>query len=217
MAVSRRKKARRNGRPRIVGPKLPPQPPPAVLSLPPAPGDETPQVASDTPQKWTERPPKGHPDRSWWLPENSEVRNTAMQIIAMRISGMEDQAIADALKISKNSISPYVYRAGRNGWLDLSYDPKSHIQYSMMHRVVRNLDEGLDSKATLQTGMPVRTQVALKIAESTVFKEFGDAKGGEAPQTVVAVQIVMPDGPRQTMREDTTGGTPAYLDAEVAT
>lgn len=213
MAVSRKKKARR-GRPRVLGPKAP-KPKAAALSLPPVPGDETSQDTSSTPRKWTERPPEGHPDRSWYLPDNSKVRTIALQIIAMRINGMEDEEIATALKISKNSISPYIYRATKNGWLDIDYDPKQRVQLQVMHKVVRNLEEGLDSRRVLNTGMGERTAVALKIAEGTIFKTFGDEGQQRQGSTVVAVQIVMPDGPRQVIREETTGGTPAYVDATV--
>ncbi len=214
MAVSRKKKGR-NGRPRILGPKEPTRP--VAPSLPPAPDDGVPQVASlpVPPQKWTERPPVGHPDRSWWLPDNSTVRPVAMQIIAMRLSGMEDAEIAKSLGISANSISPYVYRATKNGWLDIDYNPKERIQFQMMHKVVAQLEEGLTDGARMNTGMKVRTAVALKIAEGTVFKQFDQQVAPNAASTVVAVQVIMPDGPHQEIRPDTTGGTPAYIDAEV--
>lgn len=203
------------GRPRVLGPKTP-RTTPVVSSLPPTPGDETPQETSAlTPQKWTERPPEGHPDRSWWLPDNSSVRTMALQIIAMRINGQDDADIAKALGISVNSVSPYVYRATKNGWLDIDYDPKQRVQFQMMHKVVQRLEEGLDSSALLNTGMKERTAVALKVAEGTLFKSFGEQQTAQTAQTVVAVQVIMPDGPRQQIRGETTGGTPAYVDAEV--
>jgi len=187
---------------------------PAVPSLPPAPGDETPQVAS-TLERPTTRPPVGDPRRAWWLPDDSLVRQQALQIIAMRLNGMEDVDIAKALNISINSVSPYVYRATKNGWLDIDYNPKERVQFQMMHKVVQRLEEGLDSNGVLNTGMKERTAVALKVAEGTLFKQFGEQPPQAAGTTVVAVQVVMPDGPRQIIRADTTGGTPAYIDAEV--
>lgn len=214
MAVSRKKKGR-NGRPRTVGPKQKTRKPSVALSLPPAPLDETPQVASDTPVKWTERPPVGHPDRSWWLPDDSKVRPTAMAIIARRIQGEDDADIAKALGISEKSISPYVYRATRNGWLDIDYNPKERVQFQMMHRVVEQLEEGLKDGERMNTGMRVRTAVALKVAEGTLFKQFDQQVAVQQGSTVVAVQVIMPEGPRQMIRADTTGGTPAYIDAEV--
>lgn len=217
MAVSRKKKmATRRGRPRILGPKPAAiRPPSAALSLPPAPLDETPQPTADTPVKWTERPPVGHPDRSWWLPDDSKVRPTAMAIIARRIQGEDDAAIATALGISEKSISPYVYRATRNGWLDIGYNPKERIQFQVMHKIVEQLEDGLRDKVRMNSGMKVQTAVALKMAEGTLFKQFDQQQQQTPVQTVVAVQVVMPDGPRQTIRAETTGGVPAYVDAEV--
>ena len=211
MAVSRKKKGRK-GRPRTLGPTLR-APKPVVSSLPPTPDDETQQDTS--PLKWTDRPPEGHPDRSWYLPDNSKVRPIALQIIAMRLAGQEDKDIATALNISVNSISPYVYRATKNGWLDIDYDPKQRVQFQMMHKVVQRLEEGLDSAALLNTGMKERTAVALKVAEGTIFKQFGEQQTERQGNTIVAVQVVMPDGPRQTVRDETTGGVPAHIDAEV--
>lgn len=208
--------ATRRGRPRILGPKPAAIRPPSVaLSLPPAPLDETPQPTADTPVKWTERPPVGHPDRSWWLPDDSKVRPTAMAIIARRIQGEDDAAIATALGISEKSISPYVYRATRNGWLDIGYNPKERIQFQVMHKIVEQLEDGLRDKVRMNSGMKVQTAVALKMAEGTLFKQFDQQQQQTPVQTVVAVQVVMPDGPRQTIRAETTGGVPAYVDAEV--
>lgn len=142
------------------------------------------------------------------------MRPVAMQIIAMRLSGMEDADIAKSLNISKNSISPYVYRATKNGWLDIDYDPKERLQLQVMHKVVAQLEAGLEDKARMNTGMKVQTAVALKMAEGTIFKQFDQQTAQQTGTTVVAVQVVMPDGPRQVIRADTTGGRPAFVDAE---
>lgn len=136
-----------------------------------------------------------------------------MQIIAMRIAGMADDEIATTLQISRKSISPYIYRATKNGWLDLD-DPKDRLQFQLMHKVVANLAEGLDSPNTLQTGMRERTAVALKVAEGTVFKQFQEQNAPQLQQTIVAIRVEMPEGGLQQIREDTTGGEPAYVEAQ---
>ncbi len=180
-----------------------------VPSLPPAPVAEPPQTSP------IELAPYDKTKESWYLPDNSKVRPVAMQIIAMRLGGHEDEEIAKLLGISPKSIGPYVYRATKNGWLNIDYDPKERIQFQMMHRVVERLEEGLEDATRMNTGMKVRTAVALKVFEGTVAKQFGEQPTQSANTTVVQVQVVMPDGPRQTIREDTTGGTPAYINAEV--
>ncbi len=126
---------------------------------------------------------------------------------------MEDREIAKELGISYASVSGYVYKAGKNGWLDLD-NPKDRLEHQTMHKIIKNLEEALESQAVLQTGMKESTAVALKMAEGTLFKKFDEAKAETVQQTVVAVRIEMPQGPVQQMREETIGGTPAYIDAE---
>jgi hypothetical protein len=152
---------------------------------------------------------------SWYLPPDSKVRAVALNIMAMRAAGKTDTEIAAELNISAKSISPYVYRAAKNGWL-VADTPMDRVKYELLNRVVDRLHEGLDDPARHQTsGMRVRTAVALKMAEGTIFKEFDQAGTGQPVSTVVAVQVVMPPGVPQTMREDTAGGTPNYVEAEV--
>lgn len=196
---------RPRGRPRILGPAslVPTTAPEMPPSLPPAAPDTTLALPPTT-----EKP-------GWQLNDDSIVRTKALQIIAMRIAGMEDVDIAKALDMSPKSISPYVYRAARNGWLDID-NPKERLQYQVMHKVVRNLESALDSQAVLQTGMKESTAVALKVAEGTVFKQFNETPAGPAQQAIVAIKIEMPQGAPQTMREDTIGGLPAHtVEAEV--
>ena len=150
----------------------------------------------------------------WYLPPDSKVRPVALKIMAYRAEGKTEDEIAVILGISRKTIGSYVYRAAKNGWINAD-TPTDRIKYELMHRVVDRLREGLDDEQRHQTtGMRVRTQVALKVAEGTVFKEFDQQNVAPPQSTVVAVQVVMPPGTPQTVREDTTGGLPAYVDAE---
>src|ERR1700693_5074968 len=103
-----RLKTRRLGRPRKKGPSLLPKlAASAVPSLPPAPPEPT--QASPTSEKLS---PRGEP---WWkLRDDSTCRETAIRILSLRTAGLEDAEIAKALNMSVKSISPYVYRAGKN-------------------------------------------------------------------------------------------------------
>ncbi len=211
MAKVRKKKARR-GRPRILGPSAPTSPGSVVPSLPPALPEAPLQVVSNS-DRPTERPPVGDPARSWWLPDDSLVRAKALQILAMRISGLEDKDIAAQMGISPNSISSYVYRATKNGWLNIDYDPKERLKMQTIHKIVERIEEGLDDGMRMNTGMMVRTATALKMVD-IMSPSLVDQQIPEAGNTIVAVQVVMPEGPRQTVREETTGGTPAFIEAE---
>jgi transposase len=176
-------------------------------SLPPAATADTTLTPSTIPDK--DKP-------SWYLPPDSKIRVVAMQIIAMRIAGMDDPEIAEKLGISEKSISPYVYRASKNGWLTID-DPAQRLEYQLMHKVVQNIEEGLDDTARHMTsGMQVKTVVALKVAEGTLFKKFDNAIGQSPATTIVAVKIEMPDGPRPQIRAgNDVGGVPAHIDAEI--
>lgn len=205
MPKSRSKKPVRVGRPRILGPaSLPKANEPQDLrpSLPPGATEPalTPSVEEVTP--------------SWACPPDSKVRTTALQIIAMRIAGMDDTEIAKHLGLSYKSISPYVYRATKNGWLDFD-NPKEQLKYAVVPKAVRNLDAALDKQEErLANGMSVGDHVALKVVEMTIAKEYDQQAATQMTQSVVAIKIEMPPGVPQLIREDTTGGLPAYLDAE---
>lgn len=208
MPKSRSKKpAARRGRPRVMGP-VSVTPPTSEQSLQPS----LPPAAPETALVSSPKPEDATP--SWYCPPDSKVRTVALQIIAMRIAGMEDAEIAKALDISEKSISPYVYRAGKNGWLDLD-NPKERMQFQVVHKAVRNIDAALDNNdSVLASGMKVKDAVALKVAEMTIGKQFDQQQTGPTAQTIVAIRIEMPPGAPQSMREDTTGGLPAYVDAD---
>jgi hypothetical protein len=158
---------------------------------------------------------KGDAAPSWYLPPDSKVRAVALNIMAMRAAGKSDEEIAVELKISPKSVSPYVYRAAKNGWLTAD-TPMDRVKYELLNRVVERLGEGLEDGARHNTsGMRVRTQVALKMAEGTIFREFEQTGSGPTQSTIVAVQVIMPPGAPQTMRDDTAGGVPNYTEAEL--
>jgi len=153
------------------------------------------------------------PQPAWRLPEDSDIRELAMKIIAFRLGGMDDADIAAYLEISPKSVRTYVYRAHMNGWLNYN-SSKEAIEFGLMPKVIRNLDAALDDDYRNEnTGLRVKTQVALKIAEGVTFKEFGpDLTPGQAlSQTAISIRIEQPAIPAP-MRQGTIGG---YLDAAI--
>lgn len=153
------------------------------------------------------------------LGPDSPIRLTALKIVAMRQAGVSEEEIAAALGLSRATLAGYVYKASKNGWLDHD-NPHDALEYQILHKVVRNLNEGLDApkEMSLQNGMPVRTQVALKIGEGTMFKKFAQDQQAATPSTVVAIRIETgaPSGPVPTIREGTTGGAPAFIEGDVS-
>ena len=129
-----------------------------------------------------------------------------MQIIAFRLGGMEDAEIAKYLKISPKSIGPYIYRAGKNGWLSFN-SSREAIEFGMAHKVLRNIDELLEARDK---------ETTLEVAKGTMFKEFG-AEGQVAPitQTAISIRIEQPKV-AQPMRPGTIGGMDDVIDVEVS-
>jgi hypothetical protein len=220
----RKKKVRgKDGHPRIVGigltednslPSLPPEVVGAALAVsPPTPVKGSPEdtrVACPTCKTLTKRPtcPNGHPveQPDWRLPDNSILRERAMKILALRLGGMSDEEIAKYLNITRSTISPTLWRAGKNGWLAYN-STREAIENGLMHKVIRNLDEALDDETRNEkTGMTVKAQMALKVAEGTAFKEFGSDTTMALPnQTAISIRIEQPSV-QQPMREGTIGG-----------
>ena len=128
-----------------------------------------------------------------------------MQIIAFRLGGMADAEIATYLKISPKSIGPYIYRAGKNGWLSFN-SSREAIEFGMAHKVLRNLDELLEARDKDTT---------LEVAKGTMFKEFG-AEGAAVPlqQTAISIRIEQPQT-QQAMRPGTIGGMNPVIEGEI--
>lgn len=226
MPTTQRKQVRkRPGRPKHLGPasrtplSSPPSLPPVVAGSAPTPplvprlctacGWRITHDRRVCPYCHVKQPiePK-EPKPAWALAPDSKIRTSAMQIIAMRISGMGDEEIAAALNLSQRSLSSYLYKAGKNGWLNID-NPKDRLEYQVLHKVVRNIDDMLDSPDP-----EVKQQVTMETAKGTIFKSFGEQMQQLAPSTLVAIKIEMPPGPPQVIRAETTGGLPAYVDAQ---
>jgi len=236
VSKSRSKKvAKRPGRPQILGPALVQMPAAPSPSLPPA---TTGLTLEPSPIPQRNKCPRcgtlNAPDRpscaicdldlkalvtagrpTWWLPPDSKVRRCALLIMAMRLAGMEDGEIAKGLDISPKSISGYIYRAGKNGWLNLDA-PRERLEYQMTNRALDNLEEMLEDNTALPPGVKiVKHEATHRLLEGTLYKQFSEPVQQQVQQTVVAVKIEMPAGPTPAVRDDTTGGTPAFLDAAI--
>ena len=169
--------------------------PPKSKSLPPEPG------AALEPFK----PPQRIHDQA-----NSKVRSTAVKIVFLESTGMERPEIAKALGISPRTIPGYLYKAGKMGWLDFD-DPKDQLEYRLMNKVVRNLEESLDSDNVLATGQRERTATALKMAEGALYPKLA-VTSVAPPSTIVGIKIQMVDGGLTQVREGTIMGANEYVD-----
>lgn len=199
MAFSRKNKV---GRPRTMRLRPPattvPDPAQAVdslSSLPPTEGPE-PLVVPATYQK---------------LAPDSKVRVKVMTILAMRVAGIEDEQIAKELGLTIGSLRNYIYLAGKNGWLTAEsiQNPVEQIEYTLLHKVVRNLDQYLDSSIPSE-----RQAVTEKLFDATLAKHWAPVAAAGPAQTLVAIRIEQPAGPPQQIREGTIQGLSAWSEGE---
>ena len=156
------------------------------------------------------------------LAPSSLVREKAMHIIAMRMAGMSKADIAKAVGIAERTVNQYVYIAGKNGWLanqENWADPADKLEYEVSHKVVRNLEAGLDQEhaAIVQGRLINKDSITAEVARGTLFKKFGDvaAQQPQAPN-VLAIKIELPTtGSTDPVRVGAGGGTPRFVEAEV--
>ena len=153
------------------------------------------------------------------LPKNSVIRQKALAIMAMRLAGHDNEDIARELELSERSLNQYMWMAGKNGWIPRKrglVDPKDELEFSLAHKVIRNLDDAMDDDTrNTKTGMPVKTEVALEVAKGTLFKRFGEQNSAIVQTAVLAVKIEMAPGTPTQVREGTTGGVGRWIEADV--
>lgn len=143
------------------------------------------------------------------LGNDSLVRTKALHIVAMRLNGMSTDEIAAAMKLSKQTVYGYIYRATRNGWI--GHDtPSDRIEFSLGTKAIDALEELLEDEDTSEK---TRAKVALGVMEYVAPKK-ADANSAVA-QTVVAIRIEQPGGTPQEVRPGAISGVAAYIDAEV--
>lgn len=148
------------------------------------------------------------------LGKNSIVRKKAMAIVALRAHGYTTEQIAVELAIKPASVNQYLWRATKAGLLvdrktgSLLTDPKDNIEFELSHKVIRNLNEFMDSDDD-----DVRKEVTLEIAKGTMWKRFDPAKETAMPaMNVLAVKIEMPTSGQVDARHGAMGGSPAYAE-----
>lgn len=187
----------------------------AASTLPPAPTDTAAQPLTTLAPVVPDSPAVAAVKR---LPKNSVIRQKALAIMAMRLAGHDNEAIAKELDLSEKSLNQYLWMAGKNGWIPRKRgfaDPKDTLEFSLAHKVVANLHDAMDDETRNEkTGMQVKTEVALEVAKGTLFKRFADQSTAPTQSTVLAVRIEMPPGVQTTIREGTTGGQGRWIDAE---
>lgn len=145
------------------------------------------------------------------LPSNSLVRAKVLAIVAMKLDGKTNEEIALHLHIKESSIKQYMWLAGKNGWLRKhAIDPTDRLEHEIAHKVVRNLDEMLDSDNEDR-----RDTATLKTAEGMLFKRYATEPIAAPQLAVIGIRIEMPAGAPVAIREGTTGGAQRWTEGVV--
>lgn len=146
--------------------------------------------------------------------DTSPMRLTCTKIATMQAAGLPNEDIAAALGIEARSIKGMMWKAGRNGWLDFD-EPKNRLEYQILPKALKNLDEAMSSDAVLNTGMKERNAISLKIVEGTLYPQFATQAAPATNATLVGVRVeIVGGGDKSTVREGTIMGNAEYVDAE---
>lgn len=162
------------------------------------------------------------------LEKDSLIRKKAVAIVAMRAQGFSTDEIAAELHLKPSSISTYVHRAAKSGFLvnskgSLLSDPKDQVEFELAHKVVRNLNAALDGTLVTTAEGEIKPvsksmrETTLEVAKGTLFKRFDQPKEGPLPSMqVLAVRIEMPTASQSLPHvvEGSIGGVPATFDDE---
>jgi hypothetical protein len=152
----------------------------------------------------------------WDVGKDSVVYEKAMKMLALRTTGVDDKSIADTMGCSMQTVWNYCYMAGKNGWADTFANAKDQIEFSIMPKVVREIEAGLDDRhRNEKTGLQVATAVALKVAEMTVAKRFEQTTNVQPMSNIIAIRIEQAPGTEISVRAGNIGGVPAYAEGEV--
>ena len=212
-SIMPKRKARPSARskPTALPVSLPPPASPEPTSLPPFPPSLSEKLIQTSDTLISAATTLPDPSKSRSLPSNSLIRQKVLAIIALRVQGKTNAEIAEILHVTPGTVHAYMYRAGKNGWLaKKAVDPTNRLEYEIAHKVVRNLDEMLDSDNESR-----RDQATMKTAEGTLFKQFADASAQAPPMAVIGIRIEMPAGEPTPIREGTTGGTMRWVEADI--
>lgn len=124
--------------------------------------------------------------------------------------GITQAEAAKRLGIAPQTLTNTIYKASKRGWLQFE-NPLEDLEYRLLPKVTNVLSNALDNGDT---------DVAIKTAQATIFKQYLDNKGvRDTPNTILALKIEMPPGYESANPPSIKGvivGTPRTIDAASA-
>ena len=102
------------------------------------------------------------------------------------------------------TLKKYIYKARAQGLLRFD-DPLEKLEFEIVPKAVDNLNTLMDAKDKIAT---------LEVAKGIIFKQYLESKGiSDAPQTVLALKIEMPEGGEEKIVAGTIVGRPRRLES----
>lgn len=98
--------------------------------------------------------------------------------------GITNGQAAQKMGLAKSTLQNLIVVAQKEGWLKF-VDPLDQLEYDIIPKVVRNLNNLLDEGDR---------QVTIETAKGTLFPQFREAKGAnEAKTTILALKVEYPE------------------------
>jgi hypothetical protein len=186
-------------------------------------GSQPPAPASPSIGPVVMAPSEEDPKKQWWYrPADSKVRKLVSKILVLDAAGHDDKAIAKKLKTTAGTIAQYRYLGRKNGWIrtgedgdEEMVDVEAELAMNIDRKIVRNISASLDGQMTNHQ----THEMTIAAAKGRGIFKNSEGKGDGANQgmQVVAIQVIMPTlgAADQTVKEDSVGGVPAYVEGEV--
>jgi predicted transcriptional regulator len=154
-------------------------------------------------------------------PKDSKVYKVVLVYLALKAQGVKLAEIAEIVGHPKATVSTYVKRAHKRGWINLESfdDPEDQLEVVLKSKAVRNINRVLD-ETDVESGQPtVRAgEAAMEVAKGTGLLKQHQVTKADADTNVgiaLRVHVDMPaNTSTQAIRIGSLGGTPA-VDAEI--
>lgn len=132
-------------------------------------------------------------------------RERIVQYLAIRAKNPDIKvpAAAALMGINANTLSSYITRATKQGWLRFD-SPLERLEHEIMPKVVDNLNEFMDEKDRTAT---------IEVFKHTLAKQYQESKGVlDKPTTILALKIETVDSSQEKVISGTIVGTPRILE-----
>lgn len=109
-----------------------------------------------------------------------------LQIVALKARGLNNKQVAEELGLAYGTVRQIIYKASKEGLIKYD-DPYERFEQSIVPKVVDNIEYWIDQKDKKMTIEAAKGAGLFKSHQAIRVE-------GEAPQTILALKIQMPEG-----------------------